>query len=153
MRSLKPGHFTLAIVLTILLNSCSTPKDLEYRDFKNFTVEKMGFSSSAIKMDLIYYNPNNFGLQLKRTDLDIYIDSTYLGHTSQEYQITIPKLREFTLPISVDVDMKNLLKNALNTAFKKEVTVKITGTVKVGKMNVYKSFAVDYTGNHTIDLF
>jgi LEA14-like dessication related protein len=153
MRLLKPGYLALAFLLTILLNSCSTPQDLEYRDFKNFTVDKMGFSSSAIKMDLIYYNPNNFGLQLKRTDIDIYIDSTYLGHTSQEYQITIPKRREFTLPISVDVDMKNLLKNALNTAFKKEVTVKITGTVKVGKMNVYKSFAVDYTGNHTIDLF
>ena len=153
MRSLKPGDIALAFTLTILLNSCSTPKDLEYRDFKNFTVEKMGFSSSAIKMDLIYYNPNNFGLQLKSTNLDIYIDSTYLGHTSQEYQITIPKRREFTVPISVDVDMKNLLKNALNTSFKKEVMVKVTGTVKVGKMNVYKSFAVDYSGVHTIDLF
>jgi LEA14-like dessication related protein len=113
----------------------------------------MGFASSAIKMDLVYYNPNNFGLQLKRTDLDIYIDSTYLGHTSQEYQITIPKKREFTLPVKVDVDMKNVLKNALYTAFKKEVTVKITGTVKIGKMNVYKSFKVDYTGQHSIDLF
>ncbi|MEP7093892.1 MAG: hypothetical protein ABI793_07520 [Flavobacterium sp.] len=41
---------------------------------ENFTVDKIGFSSTTIKMDLVYYNPNNFGLQLKSTDLDIYLD-------------------------------------------------------------------------------
>ncbi|MGG9971872.1 LEA type 2 family protein [Ferruginibacter sp. SUN002] len=153
MKLIKPTLLAFLVILTNLLISCGTPKELEYRDFENFTVEKMGLSSAAIKMDLVYYNPNNFGLQLKRTDLDIYIDSTYLGHTSQEYQITIPKKREFSLPVKVDVDMKNLFKNALNTAFKKEVMVRVVGTVKVGKMNVFKSFEVDYSGKHSVDLF
>lgn len=73
------------------MSSCREPKELEYRDFKNLSSEKLSFSSSTFKLDLIYYNPNNFGLQLKRTDLDIFIDSNYLGHTEQDYQIDIPK--------------------------------------------------------------
>ena len=134
------------LLIVIFTTSCQAPKELVYRDFKNLKVEKMGFASTTLKLDLIYYNPNNFGLQLKYTDLDIYVDDNYLGHSSQDYQISIPRLAEFTMPLAIEVDMKNLLKNALPTFLGKEVMVKITGTVKLGKANVYKTFPVSYTG-------
>jgi hypothetical protein len=144
----KAHYPTLFIILTILLFSCSTPKQLVYRDFRNFSIQQLGFASSAIKMDLVYFNPNHFGLQLKRTELDIYINNNYLGHTAQEYQITIPRNEEFTLPINVAVDMKNLLKNGLSTFFNTEVTVKVVGSIKVGKANVFMSIPVQYEGKH-----
>lgn len=141
--------FIPVILMVLLFNSCKAPKPLEYRTFKNLTIEKVGFGSSSVKMELVYYNPNNFGLQLKQTDLDIYLDNNYAGHTSQEYQVTIPKLSEFTLPIAMDVDMKNIFKNALNTLIDKEIDVKLTGTVKVGKANVFISFPVNYESMQT----
>jgi LEA14-like dessication related protein len=145
---------SLLIVLSILLfmPSCRAPKELEYRDFKNLSTENLGFSSSTIKVDLIYYNPNNFGLQLKRTDLDVYINGNLLGHTAQDYQISIPRRGEFTLPLKIDVDMKNAYKNAFPALFGKEVMVKITGKVKVGKANVFKSFNVNYEGKQKFSL-
>ena len=147
--------YPLAICsVIILLSSCQSPKELVYRDFKNLTVNKVGFAATSLKLDLIYYNPNNFGLQLKYTDLDIFIDNTYLGHSSQDYQITIPRLSEFTLPLVIELDMKNLLKNAIPTLLLgKEVMVKITGTVKVGKANVYKTFPVNYEGLQRFSAF
>lgn len=153
MRSLGSTSLLFLSILTILLTSCGTPKSLEYRDFKNFSIEKIGLSSSAMKMDLVYYNPNRFGLQLMRTDLDIYVDSTFIGHTTQEYQITLPRQREFTIPIKMDVDMRNIIKNAFNLAFSTEINLQITGTVKVGKMNIFKSFSVNYTGKQQVSLF
>ncbi|MBK6635050.1 MAG: LEA type 2 family protein [Chitinophagaceae bacterium] len=133
-------------LIVIFATACQAPKELVYRDFKNLKVEKVGFAATTLKLDLIYYNPNNFGMQLKYTDLDIYIDNNLLGHSSQDYQITIPKLSEFTMPLQIEVDMKNLLKNAFSTFLGKEVLVKITGTVKLGKANVYKTFPVSYEG-------
>lgn len=133
--------------------SCQAPKELVYRDFKNINIEKLGFDITRLRVDLIYYNPNNFGLQLKSTDFDIFIDNNFLGHSSQEYQINIPKRGEFTLPITVDVDMKNLLKNSLGTLFNKEVLVRVVGKVKLGKANVYKSFPVDYESVQKLSLF
>ena len=130
----------------LFMTSCREPKELEYRDFKNLSSEKLGFSSSTFKIDLVYYNPNNFGLQLKRTDLDIFIDSNYLGHTAQDHQINIPKKGEFTLPLSIEVDMKNAYKNAIPALFGKEVLVRVVGKVKLGKANVYKNFNVNYEG-------
>lgn len=135
------------------LVSCGPPKALEYRDFKNFSIDKLGFSSSTVKMDLVYFNPNNYGLQLKRTDLDIYIDNVYLGHTTQEYQVTIPKKEEFSIPIQMSVDMRNLLTNSLHLVAKKQVMVKLTGSIKVGKANVFISFPVKYEEVETFTLF
>src|SRR5687767_8710802 len=103
------------ISLPFLLPSCVAPKELQYRDFKNFSIEKVGFSSTTIRMDLIYYNPNNFSLQLKTTDLDIFLDNNYLGRTMQEQQLTIPSRAEFSIPITMEVDMKHLLKNGIIT--------------------------------------
>ena len=141
------------VVIAILATSCQAPKELVYRDFKNLKVEKVGFAATTLKVDLVYYNPNNFGLQLKYTDLDIYVDNNFLGHSSQDYQITIPRLAEFTMPMAIEVDMKNMLKNALPSLFGKEVLVKITGTVKLGKANVYKTFPVSYEGLQKFSAF
>jgi LEA14-like dessication related protein len=143
---LSPFVFIDLALFVIIMTSCRAPKELEYRDFKNLSTDKLGFSSSTFKIDLVYYNPNNFGLQLKRTDLDIFIDSNYLGHTAQDYQINIPRKGEFTLPIIIEVDMKNAYKNAMPALFGKEVWLKITGKVKLGKANVFKSFNVNYEG-------
>ncbi len=134
------------IGILIFMSSCRGPKELEYRDFKNLSSEKLGFSSSTFKVELIYYNPNNYGVQLKRADLDIFIDGNFLGHTAQDYQIHIPRRGEFTLPLKIEVDMKNAYKNAFPALFGNEVLVKILGKVKLGKANVYKSFDVKYEG-------
>ncbi len=153
MRLFRFAYFILFVSIGSLLNSCSTPKALEYREFKNLTIEKLGFSSSTVRMDIVYYNPNNFGLQLKRVDVDIYLNNTYAGHATEEYQTTIPKLAEFSIPIQVDVDMKNILRNAFTGLLNKQVMVKLTGTVKVGKANVFISFPVNYEGAQAYKIF
>jgi LEA14-like dessication related protein len=104
-------------------------------------------------VDLVYYNPNNFGLELKRTELDIYIDSSFLGHSSQELQVAIPRRDIFTIPLKIDLDMKNLFKNGFISMMNKEVKVRAVGNVKVGKAGVYKTFKVDYTTTQQFSMF
>lgn len=143
----------ITIFTTVIMASCSAPKDLEFREYNGLSLEKMGFTSTTLTMNLVYYNPNNFGMELKRSELDIYIDSTFLGHSSQDLQVAIPRRDVFTVPLKVQVDMKNLLKNGLTTLMNKQVNVRALGTVKVGKAGVYKNFKVDYSGNHQFSLF
>ncbi len=153
MHRTHPACLSSFLAVLLFASSCQAPKELEYRDFRNLKIEKIGFGSSMMKVDVIYYNPNNFGLQLRYTDLDIFIDGNYLGHSSQDYQITIKRLSEFVLPLQVNLDMQNLLKNVLPTVLGKEVTVKITGKVKVGKANVYKTFPVSYEARQRFTSF
>jgi LEA14-like dessication related protein len=150
------NRFNLLLAVSLvaaIMTSCSAPKDLEFREYNSIALDKMGFSSSTLSMNLVYYNPNNFGMELRRSELDIYIDSTFLGHSSQDLQVAIPRRDVFTVPLKVQLDMKNLLKNGLATLINKQVNVRAVGSVKVGKAGVYKSFKVDYSGNHQFSIF
>jgi|SRR5690348_1295530 LEA14-like dessication related protein len=143
------GVFLVAVAFM----SCSSPKALEYREYHNFSVEKLGYSNSTIKMDLVYFNPNNFRMQLRNTDLDIFINGKLFGHSSTDTLIPIPKRDTFSLPVMFDVNMQSLYQNALNTLLGREVTLKVSGKVKIGKANVFMYFPVNYESKETFSLF
>jgi len=140
------------LLMTVIF-SCSAPKALEYQTYHNFSIQKLGFNNSTIKLDLQYYNPNNYGMQLRNSDLDIFIDGTLLGHSSFDTLIRIPRRDTFMLPIKFDVDMQNIFKNAWSTLTGKEVLVRLTGKLKVGKANVFMSLPVNYETKQTFSLF
>ena len=133
--------------------SCSTPKALEYISYNNFTIEKLGFDYSTVNLDLKYFNPNNFRMQLRNTNLDVFINGKLFGHSSTDTLIQIPKRDSFTLPIKFNVNMQSVYQNALNTLLGKEVLIKVTGKVKVGKANVFMYFPVNYESKETFSLF
>ena len=149
----NPLLLCIFLLIIIIQTSCHEPKSLEFKEFKNLHVEKLSFAGAALTVDLVYYNPNNIGLQLNRTDLDVFVDSTYLGHSSQDIQINIPKRDIFTIPLKLDLDVKNLLKNGITSLFNKNVAVRVLGSVKVGKAGFYKSFPVDYTSIQNFSMF
>ncbi len=147
-------NFKLLILIAgSVLCSCSSPKALEYVTYHNFSVKNLGFNSSSITLDLEYYNPNNFGLQLKNTDLDIFINGNRFGHSASDTLIRIPRRDTFLLPVKFELDMQNLLKNAWSTLLGKEVVVKLSGKMKVGKGNVFMNFPLKYESKETFSLF
>ena len=62
-------------ILCIILFSCASPKDFEYREVRNIKLDKFGFDKTSLALDLVYFNPNNFGVDLKKVDADVYIDN------------------------------------------------------------------------------
>jgi len=143
--------FYFFIVVAFL--SCSSPKALEYQTYHNFNIENLGFNNSSISLDLEYYNPNNFGMQLKNTDLDIFVNGNLLGHSYTDSLIRIPRRDTFSIPVKFNVDMQNVFKNAWNTLIGKEVLIRLSGKVRVGKANVFMSLPVEYESKQTFSLF
>lgn len=92
-------------------------------------------------------------MQLKNTDLDIFINGNLLGHSSSDTLIHIPRRDTFSIPVKFDVNMQNVFKNALNTLMGKEVLVRLSGKVRVGKANVFMSFPVNYEAKERFSLF
>jgi hypothetical protein len=146
-------NFGLLGILVVAFMSCSSPKALEYQSYHDFAVERLGFRNSTIKVDLTYFNPNNFRMQLRNTDLDIFINGKLFGHSFSDSLIQIPKKDTFSLPVKFDVSMESLYQNALNTLLGKEVTVKVTGKIKIGKAKVFMYFPINYESKETFTLF
>jgi LEA14-like dessication related protein len=140
-------------LLLFTVFSCAKPQSFDYRDIRNFKVDKLGFDKSTISMELVYFNPNNFGVQLRKVDCDVYIEDKYLGKYLLDTLMDIPKKAEFVLPSKMDVDMKNVFKNTFSVLFGKDVLIKVKGTTRVGKGGVYINVPVNYEGRHKFEMF
>jgi len=130
--------------LLILSTSCKKPQGFDYRGVKNIKIQKMGFEQSKLSMELVYFNPNNFGLNLKKVDCDVFIDNNFLGKYTLDTTLYIDKKSEFVLPSYMNVEMKNIYKNAFNVLLDKEFVVKLKGTTKVGKAGIYLTIPINY---------
>lgn len=150
MRKLLPFLILILIALSI---SCKKPEAFIYKDLRNFRVNTLGMNKSRVSMDLVFVNPNKYGINLKTVNGDIYIDSNYAGQFLLDTSMYIPKNAEFTLPASVDVEMKIIFKNAVNVLIGNEVLVGAKGTTRVGKGGVYVTIPFQYEGKQKLNLF
>lgn len=141
------------LLSTVLWASCAAPKTFEYRAIKNVKMNKFGFDKTSLAMDLVYFNPNHFGLDLKKLDADVYVDNHYLGKMNLDTTMHIPKKSEFVLPSVISLDLKEFYKNALNLAISNEVLVTVKGTSRIGKSGFYKTVPFTYEGRHKLNLF
>jgi LEA14-like dessication related protein len=149
---MKTWSSALLFLVLLATFSCKKPQSFDYKDIRNFKVNNLGFEKSKVSMDLVYFNPNNFGVNLKNVDCDIYLDNTYVGKFLLDTLMHIPKNAEFTLPASMDVDMRNIFKNTLNVLFSREVLIGAKGTTRVGKGGVYVNIPFNYEGRHKVEL-
>jgi LEA14-like dessication related protein len=151
---MKTRHLLTALLLLSLgIMACKKPQSFDYRDIRNVRVEKAGFDRSTIAMDLVYFNPNNFGVQLKHVDCDVYVEKNFLGKFVLDTTMNILKKSEFVLPAKIDVDMKNIFRNTFNALFGTELLVEVKGTTRVGKGGIFINVPVEYAGKHKFELF
>lgn len=143
----------LLCVLLISVTGCKKPESLEYLGLKNLNLPSIGIGKSVLTADVRFYNPNNFNMRLKKTEIDISVNEKYLGHSKLDTLIRIPKNDTFYIPVKVDIDMKTLLTNSLMAVLSNEVDVKIEGTTKIGKGGIYFNFPIFYQGKQKLKLF
>ncbi len=144
---------TAAILPLFLMLSCNVFKIPEYKDFTNFKVEKWGMAESTITMDIVYYNPNKIGFQVKRSEADVYVDGVYLGKAISDTLIKVAKRSDFVIPLRINTDMKNVFKNAWSAMSNKSVLIKANGTITAGVAGIFKSIPMNYEGRHEMGLF
>lgn len=145
-------YLFVLIALTMLTVSCSQPKQLVYQDVRNFRVGKLTLDMPEVGMDLQFYNPNDYGLTLKDANIDVYINNTLIGKAALTNAFSVPARDTFLMPVNLTADLKNVLPNALQILFNKEVEVTLHGNVKAGK-GIFINIPVDYRGKQRLNVF
>jgi len=140
-------------ICLVVLSSCGTNnvKEPEYRDIRNIRLISLGPLQSTAGVDLVYYNPNKFGVQLETARGDIYIDSSYFGQFELNEKVQVKKKSEFILPATVKVDMISAIKNQRDLLQKKEALVRVQGTAMVKKAGFAKEIPISYEHMESID--
>ena len=118
-----------------------------------FKVANLGFDKSTISMNLVYFNPNSFGVDLKHVDCDVYVDHNYLGKYVLDTMMHISKRSEFALPSRMDVDMRNLFKNTFHALLSQDVLLEVNGNTRLGKAGIFVNVPFTYSGRHKLSFF
>jgi LEA14-like dessication related protein len=145
---------TLLIGL-IVLSSCGTAnvKEPEYRDIREIRLIELGLLQSKAGIDLVYYNPNNFGVQLSEARGDVYVDNVYFGRFGLEENVQVKKRSEFVVPAIVNLDMIGAVKNQRELLKKKEVLVRIEGMARVKKAGLSRDIPIKFESMQNIERF
>jgi LEA14-like dessication related protein len=143
----------LLFLFVTLITACNKPLSFEYRGMQNLKIDSIGLVSSKISLELVYFNPNNFSVDLRNVNCDVYINHNYLGKYILDTTMHIAKRSEFFIPSSMNVDMKNIFKNVLGTFLSSQVLVELKGSTRVGKSGVFITVPFNYSAMDKFSMF
>ncbi len=132
-------HLIVIFIAFLVLqsSSCNQVKELEYKGIKYTQLETFKLNQAAIRINLEYYNPNNFGVDVKETNLSIYLNDKFIGLADQPEKTQIAKQSTFLFPVVAHFDPLKIIGTAFSSLFSKTNTIKIQGHAKLGKSGVY----------------
>ena len=137
----------------IFLASCKSEniKEPEYREIQNVRIMDVGLLQTTAGFDMIYYNPNNFGVTLSQARGDVYIDNMYFGRFGISDKVTVRKHEEFLIPAILKMDNVSAVKNHREIWKKKQAMIRIEGFATVRKAGFNKEIPIKYEGIQDIE--
>ncbi len=149
MKHLSVVLFVSAI---LMLSSCSKPLSPQYLGYQNFRMEKLGLNKMILATEAKIYNPNSYPLQLKSASMDVYMNASFLGHTSLDSLVILPAKDTAYIPLRLQASAKDIISNAAKLLLNPNVLIKITGSAKAGRHGIFITIPIDYEGTQRIDL-
>ena len=138
------------IVLCIIVCAISSCK-IAAPTFKNigqWQVSKISGSEVVLSNSANFYNPNNIdGLKVNTVQIEVQTGGKKLGTISQSGTgITIPKMSDFSVPLSLTVNIQDLIGNIadiISILSGRTIDLRVVGDVNVGYAVVSRSIRVD----------
>ena len=137
----------------LLLAACKSEniKEPEYRDIRDVRIVDVGLLKTTARLDMVYYNPNNFSVQVNDAYGDVYMDNIHLGRFSLDDKVQVRKRREFTVPALIKLNNLNAFANHKEIWNKKEAMLRIEGLARVKKSGFTAEVPIKYEGMQNIE--
>ena len=135
----------LAFTMTVLLAGCQKPKeDIVLKTIRDVVVDAT--SDPTLKANAIFYNPNNMQGKLRNIDVEIFVNGKKAANVKQDYNTKIPARAEFTVPLQVNLAMKELgtMETIWGVLGGKKFEVRYLGSVRLSYKGVPFKVPVDY---------
>ncbi len=137
----------------LFLVSCKSEniKEPEYREIRNVRLIDVGLLQTTAGLELVYYNPNDFGVQLANARGDVYVDNMFFGRFGVQDKVAVRKHDEFIVPAIIKMDNISAIKNHREIWKKKEAMIRIEGFATVKKAGFNKEISIKYEGMQDIE--
>ena len=128
---IRPTIF-YSLILLLLLSSCAVEAP-EFIGSDGFKMDKMDGKEILFTAGVKVNNPNWFGIKIKRSAVDVYIEDQLMGKVQLEKKVKMKAKRESTLTLPLKAVLEDgALITMMRYASKENVNVRIKGKVKGG---------------------
>jgi len=129
----------------LILSGCQLPdEEIVLRQIRDVVADAT--SEPMLKAEAVFYNPNNVRGQLKSIDVEIFVNGKKAGLVKREYHVRIPARGEFTVPLEVKLNLKELgtMETLLGVLGGKKFDVQYSGDLRVKYRGLPIKVPVDY---------
>lgn len=142
--------YSFLLFLSLFFAACATPAPLQYKGVDRVFLGSVSTQGLQLGLDLKLYNPNAFSMDFRDADLQAFINSRPAGKAKMISSQTVPATDTFILPVTISLDVANILGNALDMLTQKDVMVKLEGTVRAGKGGFTVPVRIHYEGRQKL---
>lgn len=136
----------MIILLAFLLPSCMRYQDIKFVGIEHVKMGKIGMNETTMEMNLIFNNPNKLGAMLNNAGGKAWIQDIYIGDFLLNEDVKIPARSDFSVPVRLKVNMKDLLANSLSLITRDSVNIRLDGNARLSKGSIIKNFPLRYSG-------
>jgi LEA14-like dessication related protein len=145
--SLKNFLLSMAVGLAAIfgVGSCQLPKEkIQLKNIRDVVVDAS--SDPTLKANAIFFNPNQVKGKLKNIDVDIFVNGKKAAKVKQDYNMLIPANSEFTVPLVVNLNMKELgfMDTLLGMVGGKKFEVRYEGAIKLNYRGIPVRVPIKY---------
>jgi len=132
-------------LIVLLITSC-TFYEPEYRGGESVQMGQLKGKELTLSVSVDLYNENKFGITVKPSTLDVYLEDTYIGkvHLDEKFKMKRKSVTRITAPLTITLENGVLFK-LIRLANQKKIKVRINGDVKASVLFLTKKLPVDET--------
>lgn len=136
----------IMLIAAVLIQSCKMPdQDIILRQVKDVMADAS--SDPVLRAEAIFFNPNSVSGKLKNIRVDIFVNGKKAGEVDKDYSVRIPANSEFSVPIEVKLNMKELgtLNTLLGALGGKKFDIKYVGDLKLSYHGLPVKVPIDHS--------
>jgi LEA14-like dessication related protein len=143
MRKVNP-IILFSLVCLLAISACGPKENIEFKYVKDVIVDAN--TEPLLKGNAVLYNPNKQRMKLRKINVDVYVNDKKTARIDQEPSLLIPAEAEFTIPLEVKLNMKEL--GFMDTLFGvlggKKMKIRYKGTISITYKGIPVRVPVDY---------
>lgn len=136
--------------LVAFSSSCRSFQKPELRAIENVRAPKLGLKTAIVTLDLHCFNPNNTRIRFKNAAGEAWVDGQKLGNFTVDSSMTIPSKGDFWLPVKLEMETKDVFRQAGTFMSNEEIYLKIDGKARLGKGGLFFNYPIRYEGKQAM---
>lgn len=139
-------------LLLVMIVSCKPKEDVQLRKINDIVVDAS--NEPMLRANALLYNPNNMRMTVKKIDIEVFVDGKKAAVIDQQLNLKVPAQAEFTIPLEVKLNLKELglLDTVLAIFGGKKMSIQYKGSIRLSKSGLPFTVPVNYTEDIRIRL-